>query len=319
MKIRIDSELKVVEFWAVDQEIPKVTGGSVKKYGPEYLIHTFIKPRLLVDNARIMTLPSTKRDMVVRLLEFPNRVIEYDGVRLSWTDQQYPGVWSPSIDTILFAKALRFLLRSSFFLKNACSFLEIGCGSGFLSKYILQKKLEIKKPIKYAHLMDINHDALTCAMNTIDEVKGTTLISYSLNRPREIIKTTNQHDLVISNPPYIPRPNARINNPFEGLFLYQEIFKRASELLRPGSILLTNFSSISKSEVWPLFVKKFKIKTIYKMKVPLKIPLITARFSEESRKWMNYLEKKDKIIVDRSEKSGYRYWHVIQIVECRLK
>ncbi|GEM_PF-3278604 len=46
MKIRIDSELKVVEFWAVDQEIPKVTGGSVKKYGPEYLIHTFIKPRL---------------------------------------------------------------------------------------------------------------------------------------------------------------------------------------------------------------------------------------------------------------------------------
>ena len=66
MKIRIDQNLKKVEFRVINGEIPKVTGGSAKKYGPEMLIHTFLKPCLLVDNAAIARLPLVKRDRVLR-------------------------------------------------------------------------------------------------------------------------------------------------------------------------------------------------------------------------------------------------------------
>ena len=55
-----------MEFRAINGEIPKVTGGSAEKYGPEMLIHTFLKPCLLVDNAAIARLPSVKRDRVLR-------------------------------------------------------------------------------------------------------------------------------------------------------------------------------------------------------------------------------------------------------------
>lgn len=319
MKIAIDPNLKKLEFWAVGKEIPKVIGGSEKKYGPETLIHTFRDPKLLVDNAAIARLSSTERDLIIRLLEFPSRTFEYDGVELTWSDVDYPNAWSPSIDTILFAKALRILLRSRHYAERVNSFLEIGCGSGFLSKYILQKKRESGAPIKFARLIDIRRDALSCAMDNIEPVRGNTLISYSLSSPNRGIRVVHPYDLVVCNPPYIPRPHARTNNPFEGLFLYGEILRRRSEMLSSDGRLIINFSSMSKEEVLPEFKKFFSLRSLFRLRVPLKIPLITARRSDESRAWTDYLEKNKKIIVDSTERSGYRYWQNIEIVECKRK
>src|SRR3989344_2136368 len=319
MKIRVDRHLKKVEFWAQGKEIQKVTGEELRRpNGHERLIHVFSRPRIMVDTAAISRLPSVRRDAVARLLEFPERVVEYDGVSVAWSDARYPGVWAPSIDTILFASAIRRLFgeRHSRFID---SFLEIGCGSGFLSKYIIQKKRQIGAPISYAHIMDINRDALLSAMDAIEDVRGGTLVSYSLNRPKQGIKVARPFDLVISNPPYVARPSSRDTNPFEGLFLYKEILERSRELMGRRSVLLTNFSSISKNEVYPAYQKQFRMKTLARMKVPLKIPLITARLSDESRKWVAYLEKHKKLMVDTRERSGYRYWQIIEIVECRMK
>ncbi len=318
MLIKIDPNIKRVEFWAVGPEIPKVTGGKIKRADQEVLIHSFINPRLLVDNAAISCLPSVKRDIIVRLLEFPDRLVEYDGVSLAWSDAEYPNVWAPSIDTALFAKALHYLFRTSKYYQTIRSFLEIGCGSGFLSKYILAKKRDLGTAIEYAHLMDINRDALACALDNIEPIRGNTLISYSLNSPNKMIKVMQPYDLVLCNPPYIPRPHAKADNPFEGLFLYGEILKRAHEILKPGGRLITNFSSLSKKELLPVFKKIFSVKTIYRMRIPLKLPLLTAKYSDQSRKWMNYLERNQKLILDSSERSGYRYWQNIEIVECTL-
>ena len=319
MKIKIDPEMKKIELWAVNEEIPNVTGESIHKYDSEKLIYCFVRPQLLTDNARINKLPSVKRDQIIRLLEFPQKIIEYDEVKIVWSSAKYPGVWAPSIDTILFARALRNLLRTESYFKKVHSFLEIGCGNGFLSKYILEKQSKRGCPIEYAHLMDINRDALICAMDNIEKIRGQTLISYSLNKPKKMIKVAHPYDLILCNPPYIPRPKAKLNNPFEGLFLYEEILKRARQILKPESRLIINFSSLSQADILPAFRKIFMIKQICSLKIPLKLPLLTARSSKESQKWMTYLEKNKKLMIDATEKSGYRYWHKITIVECKLK
>ena len=65
------------------------------------------------------------------MLEFKKRIIEYDKVSVEWSDIKYPGVWSPSIDTALFIKALQRMVSQPEYLENINSFLEIGCGSGY--------------------------------------------------------------------------------------------------------------------------------------------------------------------------------------------
>ena len=319
MRIKIDPKITKIEFFAQQDEIPKVIGGSAEKYGPEFLVHTFKNSRLLTDSAAIARLPSVKRDLLARLLEFQKRVVEYDGVEIEWSDIKYPGVWGPSIDTILFARALKKLFKKPNYLKNIGSFLEIGCGSGYLSKYILQKKDEAGMSLHHVHLMDINPDAILCAMTAIEKVRKDIFVSYSLNTPCKPIQAAHSYELIICNPPYVPRPNDNPDNPFEGLFLYGEILNKAEKLMKPSAKLIVNFSSISKTDVFSEFSKKFDIKIIEKMKVPLKIPLITSQMSKESKKWMEYLLKNKKLIVDPSEKTGYKYWHVIEIAECKLR
>jgi methylase of polypeptide subunit release factors len=319
MRILIDPAITKATFFAQGHEIPKVIGGKLRRKNEEVPVHVFRHPRLLTNTAAIGRLPSSQRDMIARLLEFHRRVVEYDDVSVEWSDIEYPGVWGPSIDTILFAKALHGLLRLPGYRVGVRSFLEIGCGSGFLSKYVIQKKKALGKPLGHAHLMDINPDALTCAMRAIEETRGNTLVTYTLNKSEKPLKVAHGYDLVVCNPPYVPRPHEQHTNPFEGLFLYGEILRKAEDLLSPGGTLITNFSSISRRDVYPEFRKKFTMRTLVKMKVPLKIPLITAQRSDESKKWMEYLLRTKRLFVDRSEKSGYRYWHTIEIVECIVK
>src|SRR3989344_2693842 len=119
MKLVLDKELKTLSLYAVGDEVEKVTGGN--RGANEFLVHTFKNPRLLTDNAAIAKLPSTLRDAVVKTYEFPERVTEYDGVSVVWSETAYPGVWAPSIDTMLFARALRKALAGTRRLKNAHS------------------------------------------------------------------------------------------------------------------------------------------------------------------------------------------------------
>jgi|SRR3989338_7443571 len=317
MKIKIAGDLKKLEFWAIEDEIPAIAGSGVSQ--PELFVHSFKNPVLIVDNAAIAKLPSTKRDAIIRLMEFPRRITEYDGVEIEWSGLKYPKVWSPSIDTILFAKTIKTLSEDAQYFNSLDSLLEIGSGSGYLSKYILKKKLESVKHLRSACLMDINRDALACAMDAIKPLKSNTLVSYCLNSPGQSIKTDQSYDLIIANPPYVPRPNSKTDNPFEGLFLYGEILAQAKKIMNPEGSLIINFSSISKDEVYPEFKKIFYMKTVEKMRVPLKIPLITSGLSDSSRNWMKYLLDNDKLEIDENEKSGYKFWQTIEIVKCNLK
>ena len=316
MKLKIDPNLNFLDIYAVGTEVPQLGVGLKQK---ELKIHRFEAPVLLTDNARISKLPSLKRDAVLKLNEFPDRVVEYDGVSVHWSPVHYPGVWCPSIDTILFAKGIREALVKTRILKKINNFLEIGTGSGFLSKYLLIKKKDLGEGTQSARLTDINRDALRCAKDNIANIKGKTKVFYTLAKNAGKLEIPGKYDLVITNPPYIPRSNARKNNPYEGLMLYRELVLKIRKILKPDGVFMTNFSSLSRSIVRPELDKIFNLKTVAKMRIPLKIPVVTAGFSPESRKWINYLKKKRFLEEDKGEKSGYRYWHTIEIVVGNLR
>ena len=318
MKIVIDPLLKTLSLWAEGDEIQKVTGKIGCGANDSERIYTFRNPKLLTDLAAMNRLPSFLRDAISKLYQFDGRTTEYDGVSVWWSETRYPGVWAPSIDTVVFASALRKRLMQTKYISRFSTLLEIGCGSGFLTKYVMMKKQEKdQRDFNKVPLMDINKDAIKCALDTLQDIRGETEIVYTHNRIQSPLHISHPYDLVLCNPPYIPRPSARDNNPFEGLFLYYEILQNASKLLSGRGLLFITFSSLSEDVVLPEFRKYFSLRPVAHMRVPLKIPSVFSQLSTESKQWVKYLESKKGLEVDRSERSGYRYWERITVMECR--
>ena len=316
MKLKISPDLGVLKMYATGDEVSRI---AINNFAQELFVGELKNPLLLTDIVKIAKLPSVRRDAIMKLYEFPDRTVEYDGVDVHWSPILYPNVWSPSIDTVLFAKAIRGQLVKTKLLKRINNFLEIGTGSGFLSKYILQKRKELGGKIAIAHLTDINKDAIKCAMDNIEPVRDGTLIYYTHTQPDAHLRVERKYDLVVANPPYIPRPNARKNNPYEGLLLYEEMIRNAPKMLHPKSVFITILSSLSKSFIKPELDKVFRLRVAAHLRVPLKIPVITAGLSRQSRKWVAYLKAQKLVEEDKSGRSGYRYWHTIEVVIGKLK
>ncbi|HEY4483281.1 MAG TPA: methyltransferase [Candidatus Paceibacterota bacterium] len=254
-------------------------------------------PVLVTDSYKITsTLPGTVRDTVFTLYSSPLRVTKYDGLELGFIQNQYPGVWGPSIDTLLFCKALRMMK-----LDGVKSAVEIGAGSGFISKYVLHKYPNVEE----VALVDINPAAKICWEENLKSDKA----RFHIQNGQEFLadRTT---DLLMCNPPYIPRPKSIDDNPYEGIGLLVHLIQNAKKFLNPGGTLLTNFSSLSRDIVEPEVAKRgLTIETIASMRVPLKVMNVL-----NNPEWMKYLEARG---LKKENQDGYDYWHTIEIVKIR--
>ncbi|HVY01730.1 MAG TPA: methyltransferase, partial [Candidatus Nanoarchaeia archaeon] len=172
MKIVISKDLKKQEVWANGAELANVLGMDREKgkriisYPEEKrkLVHIFKNPVLMTDNYRISKLQPSLRDTLFSLFSSKNRIVEYD--KVSTIDNgQYKSVWSPSIDTVLFAKALKKIFEKR---KDFDKVAEIGTGSGFLSKYCLVKNNKIKSLL----VNDLNPYAIESAMKNISDKRA---------------------------------------------------------------------------------------------------------------------------------------------------
>ena len=138
MIIKVSPDLKKQEIFANGNQLANIMGMD-RKNGKRILtypdsekvyVHTFKNPVLITDNYQISKLKPTLRDTLFSLYASPRKIFEYDGVSTIYKPS-YISVWSPSIDTVLFAKMLNEIFKKRKDLQKA---LEIGCGSGFLSK-----------------------------------------------------------------------------------------------------------------------------------------------------------------------------------------
>ena len=309
--VRVGANLEHLAVCAVGLEQTGILGAKEESPLP-IEVARFERPVLLTDNARIARLPSTRRDAVIALYQSYPRQVEYDSVSTSWTPSAYPHVWCPSIDTIFFARTLKRFLTDEV---QVCA--ELGCGSGFLTKFMLAYGQAVKKVVA----TDISLDAVRCTADNLQGVAGKEKVHLILPDPSaEDLALEGTYDLVVSNPPYIPRPFARRDNPYEGLDLVARVAKRAKVLLKEGGHVLLNLSSLAGDEPLMWFQEQgLQVEALEEMRVPLKVNPVTSGLSAASRQWRDYLEEQGRVEIDEDEASGYRYWHTLRMFSAGRK
>ncbi|MBS3094742.1 class I SAM-dependent methyltransferase [Candidatus Pacearchaeota archaeon] len=298
MIIKFSDDLKKEEIFANGDELAGIMGfdrqnGKRVLFFPlnkKVFVYSFSNPVLLTDNYRISKLNPTLRDTLFSLYAEKPRIVEYAGVSTLW-DNTHRGVWCPSIDTLLFAKCLKKVLEKRSFDDVA----EIGCGSGFLSKFVLSKG-----KIKSIVINDLNQYAIKSAKDNIEDKRAKFFIGDGLKLIQK-----KKFDLLICNPPYVPREESIDDNPYEGIGLLNHLIHDGQKYLKPNGIIITNISSLC----WSIVLKeksKMKMDLLGKMKVPLKINNIL-----NNKSWLEYLKK---LGLKKDFHDGYEYWQEINIV-----
>ena len=255
-------------------------------------------PKLMVD-----------KQLIKNLTIDSNKKICFDDVCIIFNSEKYNDVLPPNIDTITICYSIKQLKNM---LKNIKSFIEIGVGSGFITKYICSK-FNINK----AYLNDINKNSIKYCINELElpvlkyEKKSkhyyykndtsyeiTNQDGYSFFRGDGIIflnTLKTKVDLLVCNPPYIPKNNKLIDfnkndiNWFEGTNLLRYLILNY-HLYAYNSIL--NFSSTSllnDDTINCLKQKKFKI--LYSSKVPLKINNSKGLFNKKKYDFLTSVNK----------------------------
>lgn len=301
MIIKVADDLSYLDVYANGIELASIMGMDRKDGkrvftwpdSEEKFVHRFEKPVLMTDDYQIGQAPSELRSTLFALYGCKPRIVEYAGVSVFW-DETHKNVWCPSIDTILYASALIEVLK----MKRAFGRVaEIGCGSGFLSKLCLKKKINLKSLI----VNDLNRFAVKCAMDNIVDDRALFTCGDGL---RKI--SGQKFDLLICNPPYVPRKGSIDDNPYEGISLLNHLLHYGQDYLNRGGILVTTISSLCEDLVltdWP----KMKMRTLREMRVPLKINNLY-----NNQEWKDFLLKERGL--EYSPERGYNYWQIIKIV-----
>ncbi len=302
MILEFDDDLGQQHILAHGDELPSVMGLDRDAHGARVLtrpdhervaVATLQRPVLVTDHHKIAQLAPTVRDTVFKLFESPVRVTRYGGTEVTFEQRRYPGVWGPNIDTLLFCRALR-----GDSLRGVRTAVEIGCGSGFIGKYLLEHAPDLES----CWFVDINPHAIACAQEQVRDPRA----RFYLGDGAAFLRG-RRFDLIACNPPYIPRPDVHAGSAYEGIDLLAEFIEHGAEHLTETGRIVSVVSSVSASVVDPILAAAgITCRTLDATDVPLKVLNVL-----NNPVWMAYLlAQRGLRPVDRD---GYTYWHTVRV------
>lgn len=306
MILSFDRDLTRLDIHANGTELASIMGMDRDEQGER--VHTYPRdksafvtsfqdPVLVTDSHRIADLGDEDpvlRDTVFALFGSGERITEYDGTRLAFVQDKYPGVWGPSIDTVVLSRALEKLGGAP---RTA---VEIGAGSGFVTKRLL----ETTPGLQQATMVDMNPTAIMACRDAVTDERA----RFHTGDGIEFL-SSHQSDLVICNPPYIPRPAAIGDNAYEGVGLIVDLIEQANDYLAPGGRLLLNVSSlclhIARRAMDDADIDFQQLDTL---EVPLKVYNVL-----NNQVWLDHLLQECNLVEER--RRGYDYWQTLHILE----
>ena len=195
--------------------------------------------------------------MVVTILKCKIHIIYMKYFYKDLTLDVTESVYMPKEDSELIAGVIEKL---DIYNKNC---LEIGCGSGFLSIIMAQRKA-------FVISVDINNEAVVATKHNAEQNKAK--INAFVSDLFENVKGT--YDLIIFNPPYLPVDDWETDVAYAGGKTGRDIIERfikdVKSYLNPGGVVLLLISSLTgEKEVLDTF-KKYGMKTraVARQKIP---------------------------------------------------
>ncbi len=311
MIVQFTSDLKQQHIYANGHELVQILGMDSDTSGARILtrsetekkhVVTFDNPVLVTDNYRIGQLSPVLRDTVFALYASRKRKTTYGYTSIDFEQGKYPAVWGPSIDTLLLCKSVKSLKEQGA-MDDIRDAAEIGSGSGFVSKYILETIYDLERMT----LVDINPQAKECAEQNILDVRMQAVVNTGLN-----YLNGKKLDLVVCNPPYTPRASTVENNAYEGTGLLSGLIRESPNFLTKKGMLLLNISSLCEKESVALMEKThLKYQKVDQMIVPLKVLSVLNNSA-----WMDFLLNNS---MTKDTRNGYDYWQTINVYKIERK
>lgn len=300
MIVEFNCDLSMQRILAAGIEIDMLFGDTQKQFFAqsnmrEVPIASFAGPRLVFDSDRILRLPPAQREALLALLASSSRVARFSKTEHYVDKAKYPLVWAPSIDTFLMCAALHTID-----LQSVGSVAEIGCGSGFIGKYLLERVHAGAS----VDLVDIDHASVACAQDAIKSV----MVSYHMQDAQDFL-AQRQFDLVVSNPPYLPSPDGEEYPPFGGTRLLNFLCDNAADFLKPRGRLILLQSSIDQRAIDTKSKGNYlRSRVLQTLKVPLKV---TSVLNDDL--WCKYLAGLKGI--RQEQVGGYIFYHELVVLE----
>lgn len=299
MKYSFDKDLTKQDIYATGPELAETMWKDRDEewnkvyYYPhteEQLVATLDNPVLMTDNEKIANLQDYVAKETIRLLQQkPMRIVEYDGLRMEFEQWKYYGVWSPNIDTLLFCRAVK---DENF--DNIKSMIEVGSGPWFIAKYIWSKWKNIQEII----MSDINENAKKYFEDTNTDERA----KFVLWDAKKYLEDKN-FDLIVCNPPYIPRPHAIEDNAYEWLELLIYLIQKFDKEL------IINVSSLADDIINPVLESSWaRIEQLDEMKVPLKVGNVL-----NNKEWLDFLVKEKWL--KELDKDWHKYRQKLRILK----
>jgi len=203
-------------------------------------------PKALLRIEDIVNLKKAQsKNLAKSFIQSGHKTIVHGGVLTHVDRRLHPQVFGPSIDTLLMASIVGCYMRE----KRPTSVLEIGVGSGHIystAAVYAQDEIELCG-------VDVEPGAVLCCatnMRRHEDVFGLSLNSNLIIGKFDPKAFARKFDLIVSNPPYIPRKEVRRLRGRQlhsvattGTELLQQILESLPRLLSPGGEALIMTSS----------------------------------------------------------------------------